>query len=139
MKALPYLALSSLAVSTMSGCLITTDDDDSPTYVSPIQGTLTVEWTIGGSTDADQCFQGSASDIDIIVTTGTGDFYGEYLQDCVAFATSIHLPAGTYDANAALVDSSGTARTTSVDTGPFNVHGGDEVSVPVDFPASSFF
>ena len=63
----------------------------------------------------------------------------EYVQDCVAFATTISgLVPDTYTGTVELLDASGNARTTSVNLVPFGVVSGRTLTVAVDFPANSF-
>jgi hypothetical protein len=95
-------------------------------------GRLIVDWTIEGGKDPALCAVGGATDIDIIINTH------EYLANCGDFATTIStLSPGNYVANAALVDGSGTERTTEVPINPFTITTVDLV-IPIDFPATSF-
>ena len=120
-------------------CLIEAGDGGGgPGPVVVDSGSLVVDWTIDGSKDPDQCDQGAASAIDISVTAANGSSAGEFQQSCRAFATTIDLPRGSYTADAVLIDSSGQARTTSVQIRPFDILGGDQLSIPIDFSAGSF-
>jgi hypothetical protein len=52
----------------------------------------------------------------------------------------IHRSApGRYSGIAVLLDPSGADRTTEVDLGAFTIYGNDVLTIPVDFPASSFY
>jgi hypothetical protein len=105
----------------------------------PGGGRLIVDWTINESTDPNNCSLGGAAAIDIVVTTVNGGFAGEFQAPCASFATTISsLAPGTYVATAELIGGAGEARTTAVPIGPFTIAGND-VSTPIDFPASSFF
>jgi hypothetical protein len=104
----------------------------------PVEGTLTVDWTIDGSTDPDKCNQSAVTTIDIVVTRDDGSPAGTFQQACPTFATSIPLAQGSYTARATLLDGNGVARTTSVAINPFTLAGNDELRVPIDFPANSF-
>lgn len=131
------LLASTCAGLFVTSCFIDTDPDPVPVVVTP-QGTLILDWTINGTKDPNQCAQGATTDLDVIVTTGPGDFAGEFTAPCEAFATSIPLAAGTYFASAVLLDAGGTERTTEVAIDAFTIFGNDSVSIPIDFPASSF-
>ena len=120
------------------GCFVDAGDGGGSGPVAVDSGSLVVDWTIDGSTDPDQCDQGAASAIDISVTDANGTSGGEFQQSCRAFATTIDLPRGSYTADAVLVDSSGQDRTTPVQIRPFEILGGDELSIPIDFSAGSF-
>lgn len=101
-------------------------------------GTLIVDWTVDGLKDPGECQQGGATTIDVTVQTTAGEDMGEYQADCGSFSTSIELPAGAYSATAVLVDDAGHDHTTPVDIEPFHIHGDDELTTPIDFPAGSF-
>jgi hypothetical protein len=73
------------------------------------------------------------------VTASNGASAGEYQQSCGAFATTIELAAGSYSADALLLDSADHARTTSVHIGRFDILGSDQLTVPIDFSADSFY
>ena len=126
------------ACVVLPGCVVEADDgrDQHP---GAGDSTLVLDWTIDGSKDPNQCDQSGSSSIDITVTTDGGAEVGEFQQSCDAFATSIDLPPGHYHASAVLIDGGGHDRTTAVQTGGFDLFGDDELTVPVDFPASSFY
>ena len=121
----------------LSGCFVSTSNDPIDTPL-PGDGALVVDWTINGSTDPNQCNQSSAATLEIIVVPDVGNAM-TFSQDCEYFGASIPLEPGRYSASALLVDSSGNARTTTVDIDPFTIRGDDELHTPIDFPASSFF
>ena len=56
-----------------------------------------------------------------------------------AFATSITLEAGPYEAQARLIDAVGTPRTTTVSIDALTIFGNDDFDAPIDFAATSFF
>jgi len=101
-------------------------------------GTLTLDWSINGSKDPNQCNQSVATDIDVVVTTRNGAHVGEFLQRCSDGMTTIALSPGAYVADAALLDGAGTPRTTYVNINPFVIDSNTDLSILVDFPASSF-
>lgn len=102
-------------------------------------GTLVVDWTLRAGTDPGECTISGAVSIRIHVITNDIVDAGTYEQACGAFATSITLAPGTYQASALLVDAGGQARTTSVPIQPFTIVGADVLHIPIDFPADSFF
>ena len=135
-----YRVLFGVALcAAFPGCFVDAGDGGGPGPSPGVDsGSLVLDWTIDGSKDPDQCDQGAASAIDISVADANGTSAGEFQQSCRAFATTIDLPRGSYTADALLVDSSGQARTTSVQIHPFDILGGDELSIPIDFSAGSF-
>ena len=132
-----FLGLA-LSAALLPGCVVAADDPG-PGPVVADSGSLVLDWSIDGSKNSDQCNQSDAATLDITVSTSSGAPAGEFQQSCSAFATTVDLPPGHYDAQAVLIDSSGHDRTTPVQVGSFTILGNDELSVPVDFPASSFY
>jgi hypothetical protein len=129
---------SSLGLLATS-CFVETDPGPLPPIpVARAFGTLTVDWTINGSKDPDQCNQSFATTLDAMVHTTSGKFVGEFQEACRSFATSIDLPRGSYTADAVLIDANGFDRTTAVRIDTFAIRGNDNLSVPIDFPARSF-
>ena len=131
------LALLAFA-STTAACTATVSPAPEPVVVTTT-GTLTVDWTINGTKDPNQCSQGAAAAIQITVTDPNANPVGTFEQSCTAFATSITLDAGQYAAQAHLIDAVGMPRTTTIDINPFTIRGNDELTTPIDFSASSFF
>ena len=112
---------------------------NAPLRRSDLPGTLVVDWTIDGSVDPDECDQGDAAFFTISVFTMRGAHVGDFTDHCAAFVTSLSLVAGSYYADALLEDPDGNPRTTVVRIDPFTIFGDDTLSIPVDFPASSFY
>jgi hypothetical protein len=133
------LALASLAL-TVTTCTLSTSDDpvisSSPTFSTATQGALRVDWTIDGTTDPSRCTGSLAAAIEITVD---GPIPGTFQQACESFATSITLEPGSYEAVAELVDSARQPRTTAVQIQSFTIRPNEELRVPIDFPAASFF
>ena len=127
---------SLLFLLSLAGCSVRAETG--PDYVQH-SGTLVLDWTIEGSKDGSLCDLSDADTLDVVVTWPDGSLAGEYEQSCRAFATSIDLAPGTYRAEALLLDFSGRDRTTSVQLGTFDIYGHDELVIPIDFPASSFY
>lgn len=116
-----------------SSCII--ESDSTPYRPS---GALVVDWTINGLRDPDQCDQGDAESIEIVVYEASGPVVVAAEASCRAFAARIELPPGLYAADAVLLDGFGVERTTVVDLQTFEIYGNDELDIPIDFPASSF-
>jgi hypothetical protein len=119
----------------LPGCFFGTSDG-SPRYR---EGTVVIDWTIDGSKDPALCDLSDAAFINIALSTSYGEFVGEFEQDCDYFATSIDLYADRYEGDAVLLSPSGRERTTPAFLGSFRLYGGDELLIPIDFPADSFY
>jgi hypothetical protein len=134
------VALAALA-PVASGCFVDTDPEPATVVVptAPADGTLVVDWTISGVRDPAQCRQGAAEMIVINVTFDNGQLAGTFEQRCDAFATSFQLAPGRYTATATLVDVARQPRTTAAPIDPFTILGNDQLTIPIDFPADSFF
>jgi hypothetical protein len=132
----PGSVLSLAFALLATGCTVQTSSAPPPRGID--DGTLALDWSISGSKDPSVCSQSGAAAIDIKVYEAAGGFVGEYQQACSAFATSIQLPAGSYTADAVLIDGAGRPRTTTINVNPFTIHGSDQLDIPVDFPPGSF-
>lgn len=132
------LILGFVACVALPGCVVEADDGPHGHAVGVGSGSLVLDWSIDGSKNPDQCDQSDSTTIDITIVDQSGAEFGEYEQSCAAFATTVDLPPGHYRASAVLT-SGGHDRTTAVQTGGFDIYGDDELSIPVDFPASSFY
>ena len=130
---------AALAVSS-AGCFVQSSDNSPPPPAAvEASGTVTIDWALSGSKDPNVCHQSAVDRIRITVNVAGGGSAGTYEQDCGAFATSIPLGAGSYTADAVLVDAAGNPRTTSVPVNPFTIRGNDNLDIPIDFPPDSFF
>lgn len=138
------LSLAGLvAMALAAGCTADVSTSPAPPPPPPAgpvvgDGTLVLDWTINGTTDPNQCYQSSAAAIAVDVTDVSGAPAGTFQQACTTFATSITLAPGQYTANARLIDANGNPRTTAVPINPFTINGNDQLSIPIDFPSSSF-
>ena len=121
-----------------SGC-VAEATDSRPIVRESTTGVLVVDWSISGAQDPVFCQQSDADVINVAVETEGGSFVGEFEEVCEAFSAGIELAPGGYFADALLLDPSGSARTTAVDLGFFEIFGNDELVVPIDFPSSSFY
>jgi hypothetical protein len=136
MRILPLSVLAPWVA--LSGCIVVADD----TRLAPraaYTGVLIVDWTVDGSTDPDECDQGDAVWLRLSVFTSSGRFLADFADDCAAFSTSIELDPGSYYADAVLEDAVGNERTTVIQIDDFSILGRDSLSVPIDFPADSFY
>lgn len=115
-------------------CVLGTSDP------GPTSGRLVVRWTVNESTDPNQCVMGGADDFDIVITSGSGQLFGEYKAPCTDFETAISdlTPSATFYGDATLVTATNGPRTTTIHVDPFVIHSADLI-IDVDFPASSFF
>jgi hypothetical protein len=137
MRILP-LGVLSLGVA-LSSCIVVAADDTTPAPRSDYTGALIVDWTVDGSTNADECDQGDAVWLRLSVFTSSGRPVADFADDCAAFSTSVELDPGSYYAEAILEDADGNQRTTAVQIDDFTILGRDSISVPIDFPSSSFY
>jgi hypothetical protein len=134
------LTLTSLAASGL-GCETTIGAVPLPPPQQGLPaGTAIMDWTIDGAKDPGQCQAQGAATFHIALYDSSGAFAGEFVQDCSAFATTVGgLIPDTYTGRADLLDASGRARTTFVDLAPFDVVEAATVTVPLDFPSTSFY
>lgn len=121
----------------LPGCVVSSNDQ-APARSSISEGSLTLDWTINGSTDPSQCNQSVVTNIDILVTTPNGTPVGEFQQPCTDGVATISLSSGAYAAETVLLDRAGTERTTWIDIAPFTIYSNTDLAVSVDFPANSF-
>lgn len=129
------LCLGALA----TGCTAGNDDVVVVSRNAPIASTLTVDWTVDGTKDPSTCSVAGANVIEISVQDLAGNEVGAFQQRCGVFATSITLDSGNYAAYAVLLDVNNQPRTTEIAISPFTLRGNDELVIPIDFPADSFF
>src|SRR6476469_2120639 len=123
--------LASSAV-VASGCVVSSGDPG-PVYTVPVEGRLTLRWTIGELNDPNAC--AGAAVLDVQMLTAGGVAAGEYQAACSALATTITaLAPGAYSATARLVDGTGQPRTTPVTLNPFTIRSGEELVIDIDFP-----
>jgi hypothetical protein len=128
-----------LATTTLAGgCSASVDAR--PSTPSEATGTVIMDWTIDGTKDPGQCAASGASQFDVSLYGSNGALAGQWVQDCAALSTTIGgLFSDTYTGQTTLVDPTGRPRTTSVQLTPFDVVPGTVATIPVDFPANSFF
>jgi hypothetical protein len=134
MRITPCLAV--LAIAT--GCTSAPGSAPEPASTAT-SGALTVDWTIRGTTDANQCTSSAAAAIEITVLSSTNQRIGSFQQSCTAFGTSISLEAGIYVGTARLLDRVGAPRTRPVGIPSLTINATSELTQPIDFPADAFF
>jgi hypothetical protein len=133
------MALALLAVA-VPACTARVDAQPVPVIIgTEPTGQLVVDWSIELRKDPADCQLSGATSISIHLFTLSGLDAGTFVQACTVFATSIVLNPGQYQGSAMLIDLAGNPRTTSVVINPFTIIGNDVFTVPIDFPASSFF
>ncbi len=126
------LALASVVAVASTGCIVTT------TSTPPANGSFELDWTINGQVTPSLCSQSASANISITINRSSGGTVGTYTSACSNFATFVDLAPGNYTFGAALVDSAGTARTTTA-SGSFIVYSNTRTTQAVDYPPSSFF
>ena len=135
------LAGACLAFGT-SGCFVEASTDAGPPPPGPpvpVAGSLTLRWTVDEVTDPNVCNMGNAAKLDLVLTTSSGRFVGEFLAACTSFSATISsLTEGGYAGTAQLLDSAGRPRTTVIDLEPFTILGNSNLILDLDFPADSF-
>jgi hypothetical protein len=132
----PWLLASlALALPLAAACSTTVSSSEPP---PPAQGTVVLDWTIGGVKDPDACAQSAVATVQTSVTDASGASVGTFQQACPAFSTNITLFPGMYNADVVMLDSAGNPRTTTLPVNTFSIHGADTLSIPIDFPPSSF-
>jgi hypothetical protein len=133
------LAGACLAFGT-SGCFVEASTDAGPPPPpAPVAGSLTLRWTVDELTDPNVCIMGNAATLDVVLTTSSGQFVGEFAAACTSFSTTISsLAEGGYAGTAQLLDSAGRPRTTVIDLEAFTILENSNLIVDLDFPADSF-
>lgn len=132
MQSIATRALLVMALAApMAGCIVTTEDR------APDAGTLTVAYTIAGSTDPGLCADYDISDIELIVSDPSGATVLTAYQPCEDFYISTDLYPGLYNADVTLVDRANVARSFSKPLQAVRVVEDAEVVVDVDFPSGS--
>jgi hypothetical protein len=134
----PGRLLEAKAAVALGAALTFACSDGSSTFV-PATATVFIDFTIDGATDPGACAFTGATTFDVRISTTSGLFVGDFQADCQAFGTSIDLVPDDYVASAVLLDGRGHEITTTVDTRPFRLFSGDVLTIPIDFPANSFF
>jgi hypothetical protein len=126
------LALGLFAASSLPGCFISADSNPP----API-GTLTLEWTVAGTTDPAACDSFEVDGFDLIIYDDRGVQVTEVTAPCDAFNVSVDLEEGTYSVDATLTDR-GLVGSVTESLDNLDVIGGTELTASVDFPPVAF-
>ena len=122
------------------GCVWNEDFDDDEVVVVPpdLSGFLTVEWSIAGGLSPSDCAAFGAEFFELVIYDEFGSFATEFNAPCEAFALSIELPEGVFDADATLVDGADFAVTLTERLEDLLIVDSTELVVSIDFPPGSF-
>ena len=131
------LAVFALLVP-LSGCFVSGGGSvSSEPAPAPAEGTLTLAFSVEGSTHPSSCTDAGATAIELVVYDVAGrEFTTEY-GDCTDFDISVTLPNGTYSADATLLDARGYPASTTLPLDDLHIIGGTDLQVTADFPPSS--
>ncbi|WP_148314326.1 hypothetical protein [Sorangium cellulosum] len=131
-RMLSLMVLAALAAPA-AGCVVVADDPP------PLRdtGTLTIAYTIEGTTDPFLCSYYGATDAELIVYTRGGDLVAEEYAPCDWFEVSATLLPGRYMADVTLVDAANGARSITKPLDALDVFSDAELVVDVGFPAGS--
>jgi hypothetical protein len=100
-------------------------------------GQLSVTWTVRSSQDARACDDVRATGTEVVVLDRSGNVVADTIASCPDFEATLVLPAGTFDAEVTLVDSSGNAVSTTLPLKTLDITPGTNLTVDVAFPAES--
>lgn len=135
MKFVHWAIIGALALSA-AGCADSEDED--PIVVVPREyGSLTVEWSIFGRLNRNDCADVGADRFELLVYDDFGVFFTEAEGPCEAFEFTIDLPGGRFSADATLVDGFDRAVSTSIALDALDIIPRTDLVVSVDFPLGS--
>lgn len=121
-----------------TGCLFVDDDDDDDRESAPVVGTLTINWTIDGQTNPDDCAAFGVDRMELVLYE-SGDYIVDEVEPlCEAFSTSVDMLDGIYYGDATLVDSFDRAATVTLPIDDIDIVAGTELVIPIDFSIDSF-
>lgn len=121
-----------------TGCLFVDDDDDDRGPPAPVVGTLTVDWTIDGQTNPDDCAAFGVDRFELVLYEA-GDYVVDEVEPlCEAFSVSIDMLDGIYYGDATLVDGFDRAATVTLPIDDIDIVAGTELLIPIDFSIDSF-
>ena len=121
----------------LSGCLFVADDDGDD-YAGPLPGTLTVEWSVEGQTDALDCADLGVDRLELVIYDSAGVEVAELEPFCEDFSVSVDLDEGRYFADVTLIDSFDRSATLTETIERIDIIAGTDLNVGVDFPIDSF-
>ena len=133
-RALSLAGIFALAVPA-AGCFIATESEPSPP--PPTFGTLSVDFTIAGSTDPALCSSYGVTDAELVVYASDGDVIAETYAPCADFTVGVSTYPGLYSADVTLVDDLNRARSITKPLESIRVVSDTELVIDVDFPPDS--
>jgi hypothetical protein len=101
-------------------------------------GSLIVDWTVGGSKHPAACQDNAADSIDVVLRDGNDGVVDEFESACDNFALRVQVPPGSYTIDAIMLDRGGYPVTTAVIDHRY-VGPGETGASAIDFPLDSFF
>jgi hypothetical protein len=132
-------ALGGCVVGHDHGERVIVDERENPRpIVVEDVGTLTLLWTVAGTTDPFACYDLGAYNIELVVYDLFGDFVVEAEAPCEDFYLSLDLFDDHYFADITLVDVGDHAVSATSILDDIAIVGGTELVVDVDFPLGSF-
>jgi hypothetical protein len=90
-------------------------------------------WTVDGYDDIHVCYHTGASSLDFAVYDSLGGVVVEGLRPCEAFAVSVDLEEGRYDAELTLLDVEDQPVSDTLELDDLRVVSGSETVVDIDF------
>lgn len=132
---LAWQTVSVAALLALGGCEVHTygSSYDDGWY----DGTLSVEWSLDDSFDADACDDYDARELELIVYDDRDHKVAHASPYCDEFEASFDLPDGVYGLDATLLDRSGHAVTTTLSLGDIDVYEDHTTPISIDFPLDS--
>jgi len=127
-----HLLVCGLALG-LPGCIIVDDDDAPPALV----GTVTVDWSIAGFQDPNDCVDFGVDRLELVIYDGPGDVVDVYDPYCEEFAVSVDLYEGYYFGDVTLLDGFDDPVTLTKEI-DIDIIGDTVLEIPIDFPPSSF-
>jgi hypothetical protein len=127
--------------AALAGCTVETGVSPPPPIRPPprpdITGSLTVRWTIAGSTSPLQCAFYRVDGLSIILYDAVGTAIVSTVAPCERFAVTIDIAPGLYHADATLVDADQRPRSLTLPLKNLRITTGTNLNVDVEFPARS--
>lgn len=131
------IVLLSLAAGAgiIAACDVETRNRIEPSPVPVLDasaGALIVQWTVEGVNVPSECDARNAAFLSLTVTGSNDQVFDVFQEDCRAFTANITLPAGTYEADAVLIDGQGNAVSQTAHIDHFTLVGNDEALRIID-------
>jgi hypothetical protein len=132
-----------LAVAALSGCYVSTEPGPGPgpgpvpIPVTGPTGTVTLAWTVDGSHSPPSCSQFGAYDLELVIRDRYQRIVTSTTAPCSDFNLTLPLPRGTYEGEATLIDSRSGEVSTTLPLQDISIVPGTDLTIDIDFPASS--